>query len=63
MQNVKINIINYLVDLCFGSLVFCLSVKSLQTVFLAVISTSSEELVGFIFIQTRYSWVGLWYSF
>lgn len=40
MQNIKIIVIKYLVDLCFGSLVFSLSVKSLQTVFLAVISTS-----------------------
>lgn len=39
MQDVKINIIKYLVDLCFGSLVFS-SVKSLQTVLWAVISTS-----------------------
>lgn len=40
MQDVMINIIQYLVDLCFGSLVFCLSVKSSQTVILVVISTS-----------------------
>lgn len=40
MQDVKINIIKHLVDLCFGSIVFCLSVKSLQPLFLAISSTS-----------------------